>query len=66
MKHPNIIITSIATLGVIIAVAILGNTIKNRNQKDNTISVKGLGTKQFTSDLITWSGTFTRSSYDLK
>jgi hypothetical protein len=44
----------------------LGSAIKNRNKADNTISVTGLGTVKFTSDLITWSGNFSRNSFDLK
>lgn len=57
---------AIAALGFVIGLALLGNAIKNRNQSENTISVTGLGTKTFTSDLITWSGTFSRSSFDLQ
>ncbi|UOE41398.1 SIMPL domain-containing protein [Chryseobacterium suipulveris] len=62
----NIIAISIAALGFIIGVALLGSAIKNRNQSQNTISVTGLGTKKFTSDLITWSGNFSRTSFELK
>ncbi|WP_434979745.1 SIMPL domain-containing protein [Daejeonia sp. YH14] len=62
----NIIAVAVASLGFIGGLAFLGNAIKNRNQGENTISVTGLGTKQFTSDLITWSGNFSRSSMDLK
>ena len=62
----NIIAISIAALGFIIGAALLGSAIKNRNQSQNTISVTGLGTKKFTSDLITWSGNFSRTSLELK
>lgn len=64
--NKNIIAITIAALGFIIGLGILGNAIKNRNKSENTISVTGLGTKQFTSDLITWSGNFSRNSFDLK
>ncbi len=64
--NKNIIIISIAALGFIIGLGLLGNAIKNRNKSDNTISVTGLGTKKFTSDLITWSGNFSRNSFELK
>ncbi len=57
---------SIAALGFIIGIALLGSAIKNRNKSENTISVTGLGTKQFTSDLIAWSGNFSRNSFELK
>ena len=62
----NIIAIAIASLGFVIGFALLGNAIKNRNQSENTISVTGLGTKKFTSDLIAWSGNFSRNSFELK
>ncbi len=64
--YKNTIAISIASLGFIIGLGLLGSAIKNRNKSENTISVTGLGTKQFTSDLITWSGNFSRNSFDLK
>lgn len=64
--NKNVIIAAIASLGFIIGLAVLGSAIKNRNKSENTISVTGLGTKTFTSDLITWSGNFSRNSYELK
>lgn len=60
------ITVGIAALGLIIAVAFLGNAIKNRNNTNNIISVTGLGAKKFTSDLITWSGSFSKNNTDLK
>jgi len=62
----NIIAIAIAAAGFIIGLAFLASAIKNRNQSDNTISVTGLGTKKFTSDLIAWSGNFSRNSFELK
>ena len=62
----NIIAIAIASLGFVIGFALLGNAIKNRNKSENTISVTGLGTKKFTSDLIAWSGNFSRNSFELK
>lgn len=62
----NIIAISIAALGFIIGLAFLGNAIKNRNKSENTISVTGLGTKKFVSDLIAWNGNFSRNSFELK
>ncbi|SEF92622.1 hypothetical protein SAMN05421847_1055 [Halpernia humi] len=64
--NKSIIAITIAALGFVIGLAFLGNAIKNRNRADNTISVTGLGSKEFTSDLITWSGSFTKNNYDLK
>jgi hypothetical protein len=64
--NKNIFAVAIAALGFIVGLAFLGNAIKNRNKSENTISVTGLGTKQFTSDLITWSGSFSKNNVDLK
>ncbi|AQX04809.1 hypothetical protein BAX97_07215 [Elizabethkingia meningoseptica] len=62
----NYITVGIAALGLIIAAAFLGNAIKNRNKSQNMISVTGLGTKKFTSDLITWNASFSKSGYQLQ
>lgn len=64
--NKNIIAITIASLGFIIGLAFLGNAIKNRNKSENTISVTGLGSNKFTSDLISWSGNFSRNSFELK
>ncbi|PWN60163.1 SIMPL domain-containing protein [Chryseobacterium oncorhynchi] len=64
--NKNIIAVAIGALGFVLGLGLLGNSIKNRNKSENTISVTGLGTKQFTSDLITWSGSFSKNNFDLK
>ncbi|WP_372473639.1 SIMPL domain-containing protein [Capnocytophaga sp. ARDL2] len=64
--NKTFILSSFAIAGVLTSMYILGDAIKNRNQADETITVTGLGTKKFTSDLISWSGNFTKSNYDLK
>ncbi|MHA6727019.1 SIMPL domain-containing protein [Chryseobacterium sp. A301] len=64
--NKSILAVTIAALGFIIGVALFGSAIKNRNKADNTISVTGLGTKTFTSDLITWDGSFSRTSFELQ
>src|SRR5690625_229997 len=61
----TIIPSIVISLGFIIGLAIIGNAYKNRNKSEDTISVTGLGTKTFTSDLITWSGSFSRNSMEL-
>lgn len=55
----------IVTLGVVLAAWILGRAVTHRNQSEHTISVTGLGEKEFDSDLIVWSGTFSRRSMEL-
>lgn len=64
--NKNLLLTLILTLGFIIGTLIIGDAFKNRNSSENTISVTGLGSKTFTSDLITWSGSFSKTDYDLK
>jgi uncharacterized protein len=45
---------------------IFSNAFKNRNQSNETISVTGLGKKDFTSDLIVWNSLFSRKNMQLK
>jgi hypothetical protein len=59
----NIIILSIA---VVMSAYLFSNAFKNRNQSNNTISVTGLGKTDFVSDLIVWSGSFSKKSSTLK
>ncbi|HEY0090917.1 MAG TPA: SIMPL domain-containing protein [Flavobacterium sp.] len=59
----NFIIIAIA---VIISAFLFSDAFKNRNAADDTISVTGLGKKDFTSDLIVWSGSFSKKSLTLK
>lgn len=57
---------AIFALAIIIAAAILGNAIINRNKKSGTVDVTGLGQQNFTSDLVVWEGNFSRENYDIK
>lgn len=56
----------VIAFAVIITSLIFSNAIKTRNQTDHTISVTGLGKKDFVSDLIVWSGSFTEKKIVLK
>jgi hypothetical protein len=62
-NHLNTLLLAAAILG---SVAILANAFKNRNRANDVINVTGLGKQDFKSDLIVWSGSFTRKSMDLK
>lgn len=66
MKKESFIPVLIASIGFVLGLYFLGSAIKNRNKSDNTITVTGLGTKTFTSDLITWKGNFARNSFELQ
>ncbi len=63
MKNLTSIIYAIAIIG---AAYILGTSYVNRTKPQGTLSVKGLGEVNFTSDLIVWSGSFSRQSYDMQ
>lgn len=56
----------IIALAVIVSSFLFSSAFKNRNQSNDTISVTGLGKKDFVSDLIVWSGSFSRKSFTLK
>lgn len=58
--------TLLIALAVVITAGILSSAYLNRGKKQNSISVTGLGSKDFVSDLIVWSGNFTRKNPDLK
>ncbi len=62
----NYITAAIVALGVIISTAFLANAFKNRNIANDTISVTGLGSKDFVSDLIVWNSSFSKKSFELK
>lgn len=56
----------IIALAVVVSAFLFSNAFLNRNQASNTISVTGLGSKSFVSDLIVWSGSFGKKSFELK
>jgi uncharacterized protein len=53
-------------LALVLTAFILSNAFKNRNRAADTISVTGMGSKDFVSDLIVWSGSFVKKNPDLK
>lgn len=56
----------IIAVAIVITAFILGQSFKKRNENLDSISVIGLGTKDFVSDEILWSGSFTATSMDIK
>lgn len=60
------ITAAIIGLSTIIAFAIIGGAYKFRSTTMETIVVTGLAEKDFNSDLIVWSGTYSQKSSDLK
>src|SRR4051812_21894170 len=61
--HINAIIFSVAA---IFCVFLITSNFRKRNDYSNTVSVTGLGSKNFVSDLIVWNGMFTEKSLNLK
>lgn len=53
-------------VAIIITAWILGKSFQDRNKNLDSITVIGLGTKDFVSDEILWSGSFTTTSFDIK
>lgn len=62
----NNITAIIFGIAIIVSSIILGKAYVDRNKKTQTISVTGLGKKDFTSDLIVWEGNFEAESSTLK
>ncbi|MCD8538641.1 MAG: SIMPL domain-containing protein [Leadbetterella sp.] len=56
----------ILAVAAVLVALILRDAVINRNRTDKTIAVTGLGTKDFTSDLIVWSGSFSKKNFNLK
>jgi uncharacterized protein len=61
-NFPSLVIS----LSVVIAAWILGSAWKSSHRSNHTISVTGLASKDFDSDLIVWSGSVIRKSMELK
>ncbi len=62
----NLAAVIIISLAVILSAFLFSDAFKNRNQGNDTISVTGLGSKNFVSDLIVWSGSFSKKNPNLK
>ena len=63
MKYITAVIFSIA---IVVAAIVLGNAYIDRANPDGTIGVTGLGSEDFTSDLIVWEVDFVRVNPDLQ
>ena len=61
--HLNSIIIGLA---IVLTALTFSGAFKNRNRASNTISVTGLGSKDFVSDLIVWNGSFIKKNINLK
>ena len=66
MENKKYINSLIIGLCIILTAVILGGAFKNRNSYTQKIAVTGLGSRDFVSDLIVWSGNFSRAAFELK
>ncbi|MFM2207054.1 MAG: hypothetical protein RL213_1029 [Bacteroidota bacterium] len=53
-------------VAMIVTAYLLGNAWNYRYRSQETVSVTGLASKDFTSDLIVWNGSYSRKNLDLK
>lgn len=65
MNSKNIAI-GIVSLASIIAVMILGRSYNYKYKQNEVISVTGAADTNFVSDLCVWTGSFTRTSFDMQ
>lgn len=62
----NYITAIIVGLSLVVSTALLADAFKNRYASEETISVTGLGSTDFVSDLIVWKSSFSKVSHDLQ
>lgn len=65
MKSTSLIVAVIGGLAIVIFAVVLANAYKYKYRVTNTINVTGNAKKDFESDLVKWSASFTRKSMDL-
>src|SRR5690606_14193089 len=65
MKSTSIIVSIITALGLIVMACIVGNAYKYKYKVNNTINVTGNAKKDFESDIVKWTATYSRKSMDL-
>ena len=62
--YPSIIVAAIIALGAILSMWIFGHSLMHRNDAPKTVTVKGMASRDFTSDLIIWRSTINYSTRD--
>ncbi|MFM9057508.1 MAG: SIMPL domain-containing protein [Bacteroidota bacterium] len=58
--------TLLIATAVVLSALLFSQAFLNRNKSADTISVTGLGSKDFIADLIVWKGSFRQKNLDLK
>jgi len=62
----NYLNSIVIAVAIVLTASIFSYTYKNRHKTSNSISVTGLGSKDFVSDLIVWSGSFVQRGLTMK
>ncbi len=65
MKSTTVIVSIIAAMAIIVAALVLGNAFKYKYNVSNTINVTGNAKKDFDSDIVKWSASYSRKSTNL-
>ncbi|MGK0638083.1 SIMPL domain-containing protein [Schleiferia thermophila] len=65
-KQINLLAYTMISLAAIVIALLIRSAILEKYTSNHTIAVTGLGSVDFDSDLIVWSGTFSRIDKDLK
>ena len=65
MKSTSILVSLIAAMALIAAAWVLGNAYKYKYKVTNTINVTGNAKKDFDSDIVKWTASYSRKSLDL-
>jgi uncharacterized protein len=66
MENTSVLKALIIGMAIILTGWLLGRSVKQRNAAQDSISVIGLGTKDFTSDAILFSGSYSTHAVDAK
>jgi uncharacterized protein len=66
MKYNFVLRSLITAIAIILTAFILGSAFKNRNATQDSISVVGLGTRDFESDEIYWTGSYSAKAMQAK
>ncbi len=65
MKLPSIIVSLVCAIAVVLFAFILGNAYMFKYKSGNTVNVTGNAKKDFESDIVKWSASYSRKSMDL-
>lgn len=65
MKSTGIVISIVAALGLLASAFVLASAYKYKYRVNNTINVTGNAKKDFESDIVKWTASYSRKSMDL-